>query len=594
MDGKSCRSVLVVAWITIVGPFVLSAQSYGQNYERYAPPSSLEIDPSKPPRVPEIPDQEPPEVKGDDRILVDTLDAVRFVDSADKIIQDASLDDLEGIHHDLDCKDSILYRSGVRRIVSRHLGKPITLYRINTLAKELIEHYRRCKLPIVDVQIPEQRITGGTLHLVVIESRVGQVRVQPGCYFDCKETSRWIECTQAGRRIYEPHVESDLLWLNQNPFRRVTVDFEKGLAPGTTDVFYQSHEVFPLRGYTGIDDTGVETLNYGRLFAGVTYGNFLGRGGILGYQFTTDQDFSLLKAHSLSYTQPINRSWSSQAYGSWAKVKPQLGFGLNQDGESWQTGWGLVRHLVRNQREQANFSLGIDFKSTNNNLEFAGSTIAGSNADLLQLRFGYDHLWRGGCCPLEYRLIRLDSFIGPGSGFTSAHNATAFNTIRPGTSPDYIYGRIRLEDSTVLAERFQCVTRLTGQASSERLLFSETLGIGGYDTLRGFDQRQYNADHGWIANFELGPCTARCGCQHNPRSFRPYLFTDLANGYLDDAQPGEDAHTFAASSGIGMRLNVSDRFSARLDWGYGWKDIANSSRNNRVHFGFMWTPGPRP
>ncbi|MFK7768867.1 MAG: ShlB/FhaC/HecB family hemolysin secretion/activation protein [Mariniblastus sp.] len=48
-------------------------------------------------------------------------------------------------------------------------------------------------------------------------------------------------------------------------------------------------------------------------------------------------------------------------------------------------------------------------------------------------------------------------------------------------------------------------TRFTGQAASERLLFSETLGLGGFNSIRGLDQRAYKADQGFIANVEFGP-----------------------------------------------------------------------------------------
>jgi len=349
----------------------------------------------------------------------------------------------------------------------------------------------------------------------------------------------------------------------------------------------------PIRGYMGVDDTGVESLNYGRFFAGFTYGNMWGRGGTLGYQYTTDEAFALLQAHSVSYFQPLNRQWAFQSYASWAGVSPALTAGLSQSGESWQTGASLVRHLIRNRQQAANFTAGVELKSTNNNLEFSGSTVSNSNADLLQIRFGYDHLWRGDLID-EYSLFRFDTFVGPGGGSTGAHSAAAFNTIRPETSPDYVYGRVRFEDSSLLGERWQLVSRFSGQAASERLLFSEMLGLGGFDSIRGFDQRAYNADHGWVANFELGPRTWRGGSDREPKILRAYSFIDLGNGYLDDPQAGEDAHTFVMSTGVGARFQISDKLIARFDYGVGVVDIDDTSRDQRIHFGLTWIPGPRP
>lgn len=590
VSGLGRAAVLVaLAW------FLICPLAIAQNYERYRPLNPNAIDPALPLDVPTIPrDDHTEDVTGDDRVLVECLDAVVMVDSADKISTDTAIDSLDGIHYDFSASDSIVFRHGVRSIVQRSIGQPITLRRINQLAADIIKHYRRCKLPIVDVQIPEQRITGGTLHLVIVESRIDRVMIQPGCYFDCAELSRWIDCTHAGSRVYEPHLESDLLWLNQNPFRRVTVDFDKGTDPGTTEVIFKSRDVFPLRGYVGADDTGVETLNYGRFFAGFTYGNLWGLGGTLGYQYTGDEDFSLLAAHSLSYFQPINRAWSFQSYGSWAGVSPAMSDDFTQDGESWQLGASLVRHLVRNRYQQSNVTLGVDFKSTDNNLEFAGSTVSNSTADLLQLHLGYDHLWRGKCID-EYSLLRMDTYIGPGGGTTGTHSSAAFNTIRPGTSPNYVYGRFRWEESAVVKDRWQCVSRFTAQAASERLLFSETLGLGGFDTIRGFDQRAYNADHGWIANVEFGPRSYRWGDENQPSVCRAYSFVDMGNGYVDDPLPGEDAYTFVMTTGVGTRFQVSDRLIARADYGIGVAGgIDQTSSDGRFHFGVTWIPGPRP
>ncbi|MCC9645141.1 ShlB/FhaC/HecB family hemolysin secretion/activation protein [Rhodopirellula sp. JC740] len=573
---------------------ILASNLQAQNFERYAPRAATEANRLwLQNRDEDLPKQEALDLQGDDRILVDSLDAVCLVDSAEKIVQDKSIDDRWGIHHDFDACRSIIYGCGTERIIERYLGKPITLRQLNSMARDLILHYRRCKYPIVDVQIPEQRITGGTVHLVVIESRIGDIRVQPGCYYDAEELRRWIQCTRIGNRIYEPPIENDLLWMNQNPFRRMTVDFEKGSRPGTTDVIFECNDVRPMRGYIGADDTGVETLNYGRLFAGATFGNMFGRSGILGYQYTTDQEFRYLHAHSLSYSEAFSRHWSGNVFGSLANVAPKLGTGLNQDGQSWQIGGGFTRHLVFNRHEVTNLFVGFDFKSTDNNLEFDGSTVSDSAADLFQLRLNFDRILRGDE-PEEYALLHTELLLGPGGGMSGPHSSQAFNTIRPGTSPDYVYGRMRVEDSRMIRRNYQLVSKFTGQVTSERLLFSEMLGIGGFDTLRGFDQRELNADHGWIANFEFGPKTHRWGCEHRPHILRCYGFVDMANGYLDEPIPGENAYDFAMSTGVGARFQIGDQLIARGDYGVGLVELDESSRSNRFHFGVTWIPGPRP
>ncbi len=579
LAAKSLVALLVVA---------ISDLAIAQNYERYKP-----LEPNLPgPTVPEIEREELEPVAGDDRILVDRTDAIIIIDSTDKVSLDPSIDDLEGIRVDVDSWDSLVHCRSVKDIAARYIGQPISLRRVNQLARDIILHYRKCKLPIVDVQVPEQRITGGTLQLVIVETRIDSVRVEGGCYFKCESMEKWIQCTRSGNRVYEPHLESDLLWLNSNPFRAVKVDFEKGRKSGTTDVIYTVTDVRPLRGYIGIDDTGVKSLRYGRAFAGFSYGNLFGRGGIFGYQYTTDQDFAFLRAHALNYSLPLNRRYTLTGSGSWAAVSPVIGNGLDQQGESWQLTGGLTRHLSRTQYGAQNLSLNVDFKSTNNNLEFAGSSISSSDADLLQLRLGYDEFRRRS--QDSYGVLSWSTIVGPGGGMTGAHSAAAFETIRPGTSPDYIYSRLSVDRMEPVARGWLGRARFSGQIASERLLFSETFGLGGFDTIRGFDQRTFNADHGWLASAEFGPCTKRWGCEEMQHSFRPYMFFDIGNGYIESPLVGEDSYSLGLSTGVGCRYNIGDSLTARFDWGYGIVDLGNSQRDDRVHFSLTWLPGARP
>lgn len=584
--GNIGRSIAILAFVFMQAT-TISVQA--QNYERYRPLGPSDLPPSG---AAEIPEQKLPPANLDDRILVNCLDAVVIVDHSEKVSLDETIDQLEGLHYEFDRSNSLVFQAGIKGLVDSHLGKPLSLKSLNQLARQIARQYKACGQPIVDIQIPEQRITGGTLHLVIIESKIGEVLIKPDCVFDCVELDRWIDCTREGNYVFESDLQSDLFWVNQNPFRRVSVDFQKGTNSGTTDVIYQSHDVTPIRGYLGMDDTGVQSLNYGRVYAGLMYGNLFNRGGTLSYQYTTDQDFARLKAHSVSYNQPVNRDYSFNTYGSWATVTPVLGGGLIQQGESWQAGIGITRHLERTAKHSQSLSAGIDFKSTNNNLEFSGSQVAASNADLIQLRLGFDDIVRHS--QDESTRFKLDMFVGPGSGFTNSNTAAAFDSIRPGAATEYAYARFLGEDTSLIGCDWMLLSRLTGQITSDRLLFSETLGLGGFDTIRGFDQRASNGDSGWIANLEFGPKTIRWGEQDDPHSLRLYSFLDVGNSYIMHARAGEDRYTLAASTGFGLRFNVSDRLTARLDYGFAFKDIDGANRNDRLHLGFTWIPGERP
>ncbi len=558
-----------------------------QNYERYRP-KTIELMP----RPSKVTKGDLPPIEGSDRVLVDSLDAVIVLDNPHKVDPENAYADAMGVIIDFDAAGSLVRSEGFRCIIDKYLGGPVTLRRLNELSRDVIRYYQKRGQPVVDVVIPEQRVTAGSVQIVVIESRIGCVEVQDGCYFDGCDLEKWVSCTRSGSRIYESALTNDLFWLNQNPFRRVNVDLRPGCAEGTTDIVFEVDDVKPWNVYAGYDDTGVPSLMLERLFTGVIWGNAFGRGGLLSYQYTADADFRHLHAHAVSYLEPLNRNWSFQSYGSWAAVDPISVVAVTQRGESWQTGLGLVRHLTKTRCTDTSLSFGFDFKSTNNDLEFGGANVFNSEADLAQLRMGLrsvQHYSRD-----EYRLFSVDTFVGPGSGFTSHHNRAAFNTIRPDTTTDYIYSRARFERSWIGNRGLQLVGRAAGQISSERLLFSETLGFGGFDSIRGYNQRAFSGDHGWITNLELGPRPWRwCGHGHQ-QSLRVYTLFDAGQAVIEDPQPTEVRDEVLYSAGAGLRWSLGDRTNLRVDYAYGFEDSAFFNEGGRVHVGLVSVFGPRP
>ena len=279
----------------LIAAIVFCNCASAQNYERYRPQTL----PPGPITRPHLQDAPSP-VQGSDRVLLDALDAVIVVDDVSQVDPQHINADAVGLIRRFGDHTSLVYSAAFESVVQQHLNQPVSLRSLNQLSRDIINFYRHNKQPVVDVVIPEQKITGGAVQIVVTESRIGRVMVQGGCYFDPCMVSKWIGCTRRGSRIYEPWIENDLLWLNQNSFRRVGVDLKPGAQPGTTDVYYQVTDVAPVRGYVGYDDTGVQTLGRERLSAGFIYGNAFGNDGTLSYQYTTDGDLRLLHAHALS------------------------------------------------------------------------------------------------------------------------------------------------------------------------------------------------------------------------------------------------------------------------------------------------------
>ncbi len=577
-------SAVVATSVVLTVP---NGEATAQNFERYRP-LPLEMMPQQPPSIPRDPVAA---AEGSNEVLLERLDAVIVLDDPKAVDAEEPFADAVGVIHRT-TRGGIVDGPQVAGIISSYIGGEVTLRRLNEMSREIILLYRRMGRPVVDVILPEQKITGGTVQIVIVESRVGRVIIQGACWTSTKHVAGSLWCTHSGGPIYEPHLRDELFRMNEYPFRRVELDMTPGDQDGTTDLQFNIHDVRPIRGYVGYDDTGVRGLNYERLFAGFTVGDVLGADSLLSYQYTADGAFHRLNAHALFYQVPINQIWSFESYGSWAGLDPAMVTGLDQQGESWQAGFGLNRRLTHSVNHQSSVSAGFNFLSTNTNVEFGGTNVFGSTADLVTLRLGYRSFRRFECD--EYLSHRHDLYIGPGGGFTGDHNQAAFETIRAGTSPDFVYIRSQFERLWEVPMDLQLVTRGIGQLASDRLLYSETLGLGDVDTVRGYDQRTLNADGGFALNFELGPRPWRTGSGNNTRFLRTYGFVDMGDAYTIHAMPGEVREQFLISTGLGMRMMVNNSLALRVDYGYGFKDTADNARNHRVHVGLVQQFGPRP
>ena len=93
--------------------------------------------------------------------------------------------------------------------------------------------------------------------------------------------------------------------MNVNSFHSTDAVFRPGTAAGTTDVWLNVKDRFPLRVYTGYENTGTQATGEDRVLAGFNWGNVFGLDQQLNYQYTASPDFDHYKAQSGSYIVPL-------------------------------------------------------------------------------------------------------------------------------------------------------------------------------------------------------------------------------------------------------------------------------------------------
>jgi hemolysin activation/secretion protein len=173
-------------------------------------------------------------------------------------------------------------------------------------------------------------------------------------------------------------------------------------------------------------------------------------------------------------------------------------------GVSWQ---GSVRYdakLAPLWNVQEEMQAGFDFKQTNNNFAFYGFNISASATDIAQF-------------PILYSAALADSWgqtqlsdlavLSPGR-LTPDNSDAAFEPSPlhfgvPDAHARYAYDLVTLSRINRLPSDFTAVLRGEVQWSTSNLLPSEQLGVGGVDSVRGYDERTAEGSEGELVTAEV-------------------------------------------------------------------------------------------
>jgi hemolysin activation/secretion protein len=413
---------------------------------------------------------------GSNAHLLNNLKGLVFV-SGPHEVRDKGVSGVTGVKAD---GIPLLQTADFQQVVSKYLGQPLDLNGLNELVHDVVVYYKQHDRPIVDVSVPEQDVTTGVIQIVAVEGRLGKVRVEGNHWFSTQSLAGDIRL-HPDSPISGRLVANDAAWLNANPFRQVDLVYAPGDQPGTTDIVLKTQDRFPLRVYTGYENSGNQFTGYNRWLGGFNWGNAFGLDQQLNYQFTSNDQYNLYHAHSGSWIIPLPWRHTLTFFGSQAESRPDTNNPLfTQSGYSWQVSARYTIPLPSTFAFNQEVVFGGDFKRSNSNLFFGGTGVFNSLTDVDQFMIGYNASLTD-----DYgsTALSLSGFYSPG-GLSDNNNDSNFAMTQAGAKANYEYGLMQLNRTTKLPFDFSLANKLVGQISSGTLVGSEQFGLGGYSTVR--------------------------------------------------------------------------------------------------------------
>jgi hemolysin activation/secretion protein len=487
-------------------------------------------------------------------------------------------------------------------IDSQYIGASFDSEKAAALKKTISQFYEERDFLVESVTIPPQDVTEGEIVVNVSLSKVGTVTFVGNRHFSDRLLAKYFR-SQEGDEIRLDRITSDLSWMNRNPYRRTGAVLNVGNTPGTTDIELITQDRTPFSVYYGWDDRGNDSIGLYRQFAGFSWGKFLGTDQTLAFQFTNSSWNSHLYAYFVDYEAPLPWRHLLSIYGGYSEVRSKkfAEFFHNRG----KTASGSLRYTIPvtwTENAIHEFSIGSDYKFTNNNLLFSEVPLFSRDTALFQfsLSWSVDVKSTNG---QTYFWIEL--FGSPFTNTFPHQTKGEYDTLRPYAKVRYLYGQAEFEKNWILPRNFCLRFRALGQAATTNLLPSEQLGLGGADTVRGYRERIFNADSGAIANLELAfppfsflrsLCSACSAC--SPCSFLPeiptpkamdrmslYLFADYAYGCVYHKLIDSAKSESLVGVGPGLKYVMDPYLSLQADWGFRLREVQlEESIGGRLHF----------
>jgi len=452
------------------------------------------------------------------------------------------------------------------KLLSQFENQFINQKTLLSIRSAILQYYAKYGEHGVYVEIPEQDISTGVVAFVLAPVKVQEVDYQGNQWFSRSRVEKALQ-VETGEKLNEPLLLNNVAWLNQNPFHYSEVVLSPGTRTGNTNVEVITKDRFPLRFYVGADNTGVESTGKTRFFCGMTWGDAFFVDDFLNYQFTSNNHYDSFHAHAVNYTSYLPWQHIFMLYGGYAEIHTDTS-GFHGQGKEAQASFRYkipFKPLYTNFQQQLYF--GLDYKYETSALFFVSTLdfaqLNNAIANLTQWVLGYQ---------LETHMsshqvtFQSDFYLSPLSWFPH-QTRNAYGQLRSHAIPYYCYGTIALGDIYTFPNKIALSALLRAQAASGALLPSEQFKLGGYNSVRGYEESVFISDNGICLNFELRtPPLSLLKTRKDQLTF--LAFIDYGWGYNFYSFDGIEKTAVLWGIGPGARYNVNPYCSLRVDYGF--------------------------
>lgn len=447
-------------------------------------------------------------------------------------------------------------REEFRQKVRGYLNQPLTLRLIEDLEAAVLEYYQDHGYFMADVNWARENPAVGIVHIEVAEGRLGKTSSIPPRWFDNDQIVNEIRI-RPGDVFRENALKEDLAWVNRSSYHQTTLVFEPGETNEVADLLIVTKDRCPVRVYSGYENEAFLVGGDPRWIGGFEYGNLWNLDHKIHYELRTATHWPKWWGQFLTYEAPLPWRHVFDAMGGYtqAHVSGNRGWAWNATGNYHIPFW------FRGARQQV--TLGYVFRSSNNVFDWGQYAI--NKYQISEFLLSYEV-----AIDESFGETKLDltAIVSPGDMMTY-NKDTFFAAVRPMANSNYVYLKFTGDQLFYLPSGFSWWMNLVGQLSSGRLLPSEQFSLGGWATIRGYEENEVIGDNGILFKNEWRTPDWRMPySKRQDHGLQFLFFCDL--GWVNQINPAilAKSHDWLGSAGPGVRYHFNDHLVCRFDYGF--------------------------
>ena len=491
--------------------------------------------------------------------------------------------------------NTVLSSEDVARILSAYKGKDKDFGDIQQAMEALENAYKGQGYNLATVILPEQELSRGEVVINIIEPQVKEILVEGNNHYSRDNILRSLPNIKVGQMPRVSRLSENLKAANENPGKKLVVQFHPGEKPSELTAKVRVDEQRPFKVLAMADNTGTKQSGEYRVGLGFQYYNLFDRDQILALQYQTSTDYpSRVSIATGSYRLPIYSIGDTiDLFGGYSNVSngtSQIsGTDIQISGEGIFGGLRYNLNLKKLGDYEHRFIFGADYRFFDNSAMVTNTQLA---TDVTTHPFSLAY-----AMGLKKEYLTVDAFVAGSHNQPWGHkgNPEDFEATRSGANSRYWI--VRYGANSVAKPFGDWMARLAvnGQYTDDRLIPGEQFGLGGANSVRGYQEREEAYDAGISGTVELYTPDFGRIFKVPKTQIRLLAFYDAGYGYNVHLQAGDNKYNTLDSTGAGIRVQIGDTFNFGIDGAIALRNTLNYRNSaldtnptrggdNRIHF----------